>query len=955
VNAVLAATVIAHGGGGTISGLVTGPAGPVAGATVTATRAEDGALSDLPCEGDEELPALEVPCEAESEHIAALVAQRSGEVVPVARTTSRSDGTFTLEGLEDGRVAVWADTPRLGTALTQDVEVGAHDVSLELRGVRISGRVVIDRDRPGAGAWITLVHPGHSRFFDAIADADGRFSFGPLPDAEYALVAGAAGTMPAHLKLFDTSSDVLVKLWTPRRLVGVVEYRGAGVPDVEIQLRGEKLSRETKSTAGGAFSLENVHPGVFAILARRDDLKGTAALDLPSRGDFKPVHLVLRQRAVVVGHVRADGRPVAEFRIRESLDNAVASDETGAFRLVLAPGYAVIHGHGDGFADVEKRLEVRPGEQTVDFDLVPNAPVVGMVVDTQSGAPVPHAQVSIGREFTVSDDDGAFAFGGLAAGQYQVTASHQGYVRTATQVQAPSNGARVRIDPGLRLSGVVVDERGRGTKANLNVALVGESVSAGADTSDAGEFVIGGLTAGAYQVRVDAYETSRTASAAVTLPSASPLRIVLDPLFSIGGVVVDRDGTPIAGARVLAISDGHVAYGIRGHSDQQGRFAVNVPSKGEYQLRASATDELDLDHTTAAQTGDSNVRLVFEASPRIRGRVVDSKHEPVGRFTIAHRPIADPDGFFDVQVKKSDTVISVQSKGRASREVPLPEDKHALTDLGDVVLEDGRAVLVRVLNAEGPVAGASVELPGGRSEVRTDGMGEATLRGLGAADHELLVSARGYVSQRSSLNDSDAEKRVTLVRGASLFVTIYDAVGALVRSKVTAIPRDGQGERAEDWSESDGDVHFAGLAAGRWLVVARGQAGRAEGQVTLGESGEQQLQLTLRTGTSRVALHCSRGPGAWVPERVGLFPAQAGAAAEAGLPLGDPYESGTGATPLLYELVNVPPGPYDAVVYLKDGEHHAWTSVPVTVGDDAKTEVNVPAPDPAALHAIAVP
>jgi hypothetical protein len=954
VNAVLAAPVVSRGGGGTISGLVTVDGGPVAGATVTATRAGDVALSELPCDHDGGPNALDVPCELQSEHVATLVSERSGEVVPVARTTSAADGTFTLEGLEPGTVAVWADEPRLGTAVTQHVEVGEDGVALELGGgVRITGSVVIEGTRPGAGAWVTLVHPEHSRVFDAIADADGRFSFGPLPDADYALVAGADGMVPVHVRLTSHLAGV-VKLWAPRRITGVVEYQGTGLAGADLTLTRRPLLRTVTSGTGGAFAFERLRPGTYVLEGEAEEANASMVVEVPASGVAKPVRLVLQPLAVVVGHVRAQGVPVAGASVSVGAESE-ATDEGGAYRLVFWRGRWSIDVEAEGYSHVSKSVDLRAGEQTLDFDVAPAALVEGTVVDAETGAPVPFAHLRVGDGDVSTDGDGGFSLPGLAAGRYPILASHQGYLETAAELVAPSSGVRVRLDRGLELKGIVVDQRGQGVRAAVKTSRAGDSLRSGVETTDAGTFGLSGLIPGAYQLVAYERDDRRIGSMTVTLPAPSPVRIVLDPLMTISGVVVDAHGASVAGARVTGVSKPGAEY-VRARADGEGRFNLKVPTKGSYELRAGKDEALDLDHRTLAQAGDTHVRLPYEASPRIRGRVVDGNHEPIPHFTVAQHRVEEPDGRFEVLVARSEVQVSVQAPGHVARQVPLAGERGDVTELGDVMLDDGRSVRVQVMAESGPVEGASVEVPSNRG-IRTDADGVATLQGLGPSDRAIVVEAQGYAAQRVALGEADTEKVVTLARGASLVVSVHDSAGALVRASVTARARDGQGDNVSGWDWAGGVTRLDGLAPGRWFITASGQMrpGRAQTEVTVADHGEQALSLTLSTGSAHAVVQIAPGPAAWRLDAVALYPAGGAVDEQSGAPLGETYEGSRTATPQSFEFVNIPPGAYALFMVYRDGAHQAWTSAPMTVSDGAANEVSLPAPDPASLRAFSGP
>ncbi|MFY0562435.1 hypothetical protein ACN28E_01220 [Archangium lansingense] len=139
-------------GDGAIQGRVVARDGtPVAGVEVSATLSQPGkSLSSLACEGESPNILLSSPkCwGAPRWQLTGLIEQGLGAAPVVARTTSSADGSFSLTGLPDGAVAVWALDAR-GARMEPRVEVGATGVKLVLgRSATLSGRVVDEAGRP---------------------------------------------------------------------------------------------------------------------------------------------------------------------------------------------------------------------------------------------------------------------------------------------------------------------------------------------------------------------------------------------------------------------------------------------------------------------------------------------------------------------------------------------------------------------------------------------------------------------------------------------------------------------------------------------------------------------------------------------------------------------------------------------------------------------------------------
>lgn len=157
------------------------------------------------------------------------------------------------------------------------------------------------------------------------------------------------------------------------------------------------------------------------------------------------------------------------------------------------------------------------------------ASIHGTVIDSKTGQPIKNAEVSL-RTFSagnrgeptaaISDAEGHFAFDNLAAGQYRVTASRNGYISRSprfggmraaaiTVSSGQSADTVVRLIPSSVISGRVTSE-GDEPVPNVNVQAMKYAYQndrrqltdvGTASTNDRGEYRIWGLPPGKYYVR----------------------------------------------------------------------------------------------------------------------------------------------------------------------------------------------------------------------------------------------------------------------------------------------------------------------------------------------------------------------------------------------------------------------------------------------------------------------
>ncbi|WNG56813.1 carboxypeptidase regulatory-like domain-containing protein [Archangium gephyra] len=186
-----------------IRGTVRGARGLVAGATVLASRTVEGeSLTGLPCvEGLGRMRGdySRRDC-VTSQRAEVLVAQRQGEAQVLAQALSTQDGAFFLDGLEAGSYSLWVESPE-GVGLLRDVAVGQEGVEVVLgAGSRLSGSVTDEQRMPVEGARVIAVFTAHSRFFETLTDAQGRYFLGPLPrgstSSSLPTRAGCPGPVP---------------------------------------------------------------------------------------------------------------------------------------------------------------------------------------------------------------------------------------------------------------------------------------------------------------------------------------------------------------------------------------------------------------------------------------------------------------------------------------------------------------------------------------------------------------------------------------------------------------------------------------------------------------------------------------------------------------------------------------------------------------------------------------
>ncbi len=920
MNAILSQAVRPQSGVGGISGRVMSKGQPVSGATVTATRAEsdesDESLSELVCQCDNTcgLKLLDCGCGEASEQLKTLVAERRGEVVPIGRTVTGIDGTFELTHLDPGEIALWADSPRLGTSLTQHVAMGSSHLELELgSGTALKGKVTIDGVAAPANAWVTAIHGEQSRFFDVLTQGDGTFTIGPLPVGRYSLVAGSSGALAghAHVKMDSPREGLVLALYSPRTITGTVELEGKPARGVEVKLNGNHHRSEAVTASDGSFSFGALRPGEYALAATKGSLRADVTVDIEKKGNPKTSVLRLVESAQLVGTVRSAKGPVLLAQVKVfslGLEAQTKSEPGGRFELICFAGKgANLEIKAEGFVVHKQNVDLTAGERTtVDIVLSPEVTISGRVVD-EDGAPISQADIGATAGprlanveavdpsleepdpetavWAKSDDAGMFLVKKVKAGEYQLVVSHPEHRPAESQIRAPAADILVQLTRGLSLSGLVVDEEGKPVMATVQVWVADDhrGQASHKTQSDAeGKFLNQGLPEGKQWVQAESKEGNVTQELVISARKENHVRLTLQAFMSLTGTVVDLAGHPLSDVRVYARSDANHGRSI---TDEFGAFEIKELKPGDYALTAYLPRyQATSDEQLIVKAGTREVKIVMKSTLFARGRVVDTEGKLVPKFEVASRPFDVPTGTFEVGVEANgDRKLTVV----APSYLPVTkrfrvEDRDI--DVGEIVI-GGRAVRIRAVTAAtgAPVAGADIwNGPDWGNSTRqaaalTGKDGWTVLRGLPTSGAFVVANHPKYRPITVKLADTENEKVFQMEPGATLVVRVVDPEGRPVRANLVAVSAQLPEPNSVPTSK-EGVARLEGMPAGQWTVHASGLGPkfnhwyRAQQSITLPESGEATLELKLTTGSIAASLSFAVLPGGWKPFHVLLLP-----------------------------------------------------------------------------------
>lgn len=180
----------------------------------------------------------------------------------------------------------------------------------------------------------------------------------------------------------------------------------------------------------------------------------------------------------------------------------------------------------------------------------------------------------------------------------------------------------------------------------------------------------------------------------------------------ISGVVRTPDGRPVAGARIeaeevftsLPLDDEFLSETTNlseqadAKTDREGRFELVGLRPVDYRL--SVSDQSGArEQSVRAGTGEPvELRLGRGCTGRVTGQVVSPTGEPVTTYSIRGRQQTHPQGKFEV---RDECVFHIAADGFLPHQVRLDEPLADHVDLGRIVLEAGRLLEGRLLDATG--------------------------------------------------------------------------------------------------------------------------------------------------------------------------------------------------------------------------------------------------------------
>lgn len=489
------------------------------------------------------------------------------------------------------------------------------DTSKPLEGVRVAYY-------PGADVYSTS-----SPSKTAVTGADGRFSLEHVRTGKSTLIFSPTAADSSFSRQVQVQHGIPtdlgdVAMWGHGVIAGKLLDRVDGRPAAGARITvsgGGRIAGSCVTGGDGTFRIEKLMASSYTV--RAPDMGVWTGVTLK---DGETRDIVLRPGGVLTGRVVRGGSPVD--RVQVSLkppDGGIGlmtnSDSEGRFKYEgLTQGKwkvnALYRDNPDEyidnirFADDTVDVGPEPVEKTISL---PARRVEGRVIDS-SGKPLRGVTVGLRctpdayhswsdsqeARTTRSRDDGGFAFTGLEAGEYQLSANcgNDGYACEKVMLQ-PAESAAEKVTLTVRKLGtgsIVSVARTADGRAcpdawcNLNGPNGRYDHSAKRDAN--GVITIQNVPAGTYQVEVSSWgRTVGIHTVEIKPDGTAHIEDNLAPAGAINWTLTDRGGAPLKGIRCKVVGV-DVEKTPAGLTDQSGTWTVRGLIPGKYSIEALTSE-----------------------------------------------------------------------------------------------------------------------------------------------------------------------------------------------------------------------------------------------------------------------------------------------------------------------------------------------------------------------------
>ena len=662
----------------------------------------------------------------------------------------------------------------------------------------------------------------------------------------------------------------------------------------------------SKTDASGHYRIANLSNGRYVVAA-------SAPLFLPNRSasrhleahqHVEGVDITLRRGGVAVrGTVRDLSGGViegAEVSLRRNLASGVVrTGAEGEFTIWIPAGSATLRANADGYAPGDRH--VRAPSNGFSIYLTPESVLEGIVVDADSGEPVPDARVAATAKerapsaFTAAD--GTFRIDGLEPGRYKPVATAalgHGMASLTAQlgIGEVASGIRIELHPAGRVLARVVIGDGEDAPpcpeawARIERHPAVDGVSQRGEAEADGLIELRGVLPGRYLASVgcEGYVRPREPPEFV-VEAGEAIEVVwrVEAGASIRGRVV-APGMSLAGASVHARARDRgprefKTWGNDRDLGESGVFELVGLVPGTYEVTADAPEAAESEPVLVelGPDGAEDVELTLSVGGVVVGRVEDPSGTGVAGATVLVKGkgwqsagTSDTEGAFEVSGLRNDTVrvwaenrglplrapgttddheqgVRVQVEEGSSTEVTLVVEAHDRSISGAVIDASGSPVVdayvtaARQSDSAGGMTGAAISRSRllDRAPMLSDTDGNFTIDGLARGKHVIRAWRRGGGEGFvENVEAGSDDVRIEFPATSSIEGSL---VGSPIpsRFRITAAVVDGP-NRFETFFETDGRFVFEDLHPGsvHLLLASSEVSGEATVELKEGEHVE---------------------------------------------------------------------------------------------------------------------
>ncbi len=351
------------------------------------------------------------------------------------------------------------------------------------------------------------------------------------------------------------------------------------------------------------------------------------------------------------------------------------------------------------------------------------------------------------------------------------------------------------------------------------------------------------------------------------------MRFRLDAGLSVSGRVVDMEGEPVVGARVMHVAMlGQKVLGISIGSmvgkdmlalgagkegievDEQGYFHLGGFEKGKQAWLLAVADGYDVRKADPVPAGSKGIELRLEKAVSLKGRVADGDGKPVESFRVRlsqsmwmfiQRDVVNEqfsgrlDGSFEISpISREGFKLHILAEGLAPFSKSVSLEKGTL-DLGEIRLKSPGVIEGVTVDPEGrPVGGVVVRIAKGGVQdslmfskamgqklYKSDATGKFEIGGLRPRRIRLLADKDGYAPGRSKIikvleGKTTSGIRLALTSGGKMDGLVRNAEGDPMRGWRVQVGLTNGRFAKYGKTDEQGRFHLEALAAGVYKVDA---------------------------------------------------------------------------------------------------------------------------------------